>query len=75
VKGLTLGFPAKEEDLFEKLEKRSMISEEMKEKLKLLRGSGIFWFIDTLSLTMSWCLIICETSAILENSGREWPHS
>ena len=38
VKGLRLGLPAEEEDLFEKLEKEKIVSKEMKEKLKLMRG-------------------------------------
>lgn len=38
VKGLRLGLPAEEEDLFEKLEKEKIISKEMKEKLKSMRG-------------------------------------
>jgi uncharacterized protein YutE (UPF0331/DUF86 family) len=38
VKGLRLGLPAEEEDLFEKMEKKKIISKEMKEKLKLMRG-------------------------------------
>jgi len=38
VKGLRLGLPAEEEDLFEKLEREEIISKEMKEKLKLMRG-------------------------------------
>ena len=37
VKGLRLGLPAEEEDLFEKLEREKIISREMKEKLKLMR--------------------------------------
>jgi len=42
VKGLRLGLPAEEEDLFEKLEKEKIISKEMKEKLKRMRGLGTF---------------------------------
>jgi len=38
VKGLRLGLPAEEEDLFEKLEKKKIISKGMKEKLKSMRG-------------------------------------
>jgi uncharacterized protein YutE (UPF0331/DUF86 family) len=38
VKGLRLGLPAEEEDLFKKLEKKKIISKRMKEKLKLMRG-------------------------------------
>lgn len=38
VKGLRLGLPAEEEDLFEKLEKEKIISREMKGKLKSMRG-------------------------------------
>jgi len=38
VKGLRLGLPAGEEDLFEKLEKKKIISKGMKEKLKSMRG-------------------------------------
>jgi uncharacterized protein YutE (UPF0331/DUF86 family) len=38
VKGLRPGLPAEEVDLFEKLEKKKIISREMKEKLKLMRG-------------------------------------
>lgn len=38
VKGLRLGLPAEEEDLFEKLEKGKIISGEMKGKLKSMRG-------------------------------------
>ena len=38
VKGLRLGLPAEEEDLFEKIEKKKIISKRMKEKLKLMRG-------------------------------------
>ena len=38
VKGLRLGLPAEEEDLFEKIEKKKIISKKMKEKLKLMRG-------------------------------------
>lgn len=38
VKGLRLGLPSGEEDLFEKLEKRKIITKEMKEKLKTIRG-------------------------------------
>jgi uncharacterized protein YutE (UPF0331/DUF86 family) len=38
VKGLRLGLPAEEVDLFEKLGKKKIISREMKEKLKLMRG-------------------------------------
>jgi len=38
VKGLRLGLPAEEEDLFEKLETKKIISKEMKEKLKTMRG-------------------------------------
>ena len=38
VKGLRLGLPAEEEDLFEKLEKKKVISKKMKEKLKSIRG-------------------------------------
>jgi len=38
VKGLRLGLPAEEEDLFEKLEKGKIISKEMKKKLKSMRG-------------------------------------
>jgi uncharacterized protein YutE (UPF0331/DUF86 family) len=38
VKGLRLGLPAEEEDLFEKLEKEKIIPKEMKEKLKIMRG-------------------------------------
>jgi len=38
VKGLRLGLPAEEEDLFEKLEKEKIISKEMKEKLISMRG-------------------------------------
>jgi uncharacterized protein YutE (UPF0331/DUF86 family) len=38
VKGLKLGIPAGEEDLFEKLEKKKIISKRMKEKLKSMRG-------------------------------------
>jgi uncharacterized protein YutE (UPF0331/DUF86 family) len=38
VKGLRLGIPAAEEDLFEKLEKKKIISKRMKEKLKSMRG-------------------------------------
>lgn len=38
VKGLRLGLPAEEGDLFEKLEKEKIISKEMKEKLKSMRG-------------------------------------
>jgi len=38
VKGLRLGLPAEEEDLFEKLEKEKIISKKMKEKLKSMRG-------------------------------------
>lgn len=38
VKGLRLGLPAEEEDLFEKLEKGKIISREMKGKLKSMRG-------------------------------------
>lgn len=38
VKGLRLGLPAGEEDLFEKIEKKKIISKRMKEKLKLMRG-------------------------------------
>jgi uncharacterized protein YutE (UPF0331/DUF86 family) len=38
VKDLRLGLPAGEEDLFEKIEKKKIISKRMKEKLKLMRG-------------------------------------
>jgi len=38
VKGLRLGLPSEEEDLFEKLEREKIISKEMKERLKLMRG-------------------------------------
>jgi len=38
VKGLRLGLPAEEEDLFEKLEKEKIISKKMKEKSKSMRG-------------------------------------
>lgn len=38
VKGLRLGLPAEEEDLFEKLEREKIVSKEMKERLKLMRG-------------------------------------
>ncbi len=38
VKGLRLGLPFEEEDLFEKLERERVISKEMKERLKLMRG-------------------------------------
>lgn len=38
VKGLRLGLPSGEEDLFEKLERKKVISGRMKEKLKLMRG-------------------------------------
>lgn len=38
VKDLRLGLPSSEEDLFEKLEKKGIISKEMKEKLRLMRG-------------------------------------
>jgi len=38
VKGLRLGLPAEEEDLFEKLEKNKIISKEMKQKLRSMRG-------------------------------------
>lgn len=38
VKGLRLGLPSGEEDLFEKLEKRKIITKEMKGKLKTMRG-------------------------------------
>ena len=38
VKGLRLGLPAEEGDLFEKLEKEKVISREMKGKLKSIRG-------------------------------------
>jgi uncharacterized protein YutE (UPF0331/DUF86 family) len=38
VKGLRLGLPSTEEDLFEKLGKKGIISREMKEKLKSMRG-------------------------------------
>ena len=38
VKGLRLGLPSEEEDLFEKLERKKVISKEMKERLKLMRG-------------------------------------
>lgn len=38
VKGLRLGLPSGEEDLFEKLERKKIISGRMKEKLKLMRG-------------------------------------
>ncbi|MBE0512623.1 DUF86 domain-containing protein [Candidatus Bathyarchaeota archaeon] len=38
VKGLRLGLPAEEEDLFEKLEKNKIISKEMTQKLKSMRG-------------------------------------
>jgi len=38
VKGLRLGLPSGEEDLFEKLEKRNIITKKMKGKLKTMRG-------------------------------------
>jgi len=38
VKGLRLGLPSGEEDLFERLERKKIISGRMKEKLKLMRG-------------------------------------
>ena len=38
VKGLRLGLPAEEEDLFEKLGKGKIVSGEMKGKLKSMRG-------------------------------------
>jgi len=38
VKGLRLGLPSGEEDLFEKLERKKIISGRMKEKLKVMRG-------------------------------------
>ena len=38
VKGLRLGLPSNEEDLFEKLRKEGIISREMEEKLKSMRG-------------------------------------
>jgi len=38
VKGLRLGLPSGEEDLFEKLEKRKIITNEVKGKLKTMRG-------------------------------------
>lgn len=38
VKGLRLGLPSTEEDLFEKLERKGIITKRMKEKLKLMRG-------------------------------------
>jgi len=38
VKGLRLGLPSGEEDLFEKLEKREIITKEMKGQLKTMRG-------------------------------------
>lgn len=38
VKGLRLGLPAEEDDLFEKLEKKKIISKWMKKKLKAMRG-------------------------------------
>jgi len=38
VKGSRLGLPSEEEDLFEKLERKKVISKEMKERLKLMRG-------------------------------------
>lgn len=38
VKGLRLGLPAEEEDLFEKLEKNKIISKKTKQKLKSMRG-------------------------------------
>jgi len=38
VKGLRLGLPSSEEDLFEKLEKKNIITKEMKDKLKTMRG-------------------------------------
>jgi uncharacterized protein YutE (UPF0331/DUF86 family) len=38
VKGLRLGLPSSEADLFEKLEKKNVVTNEMKEKLKTMRG-------------------------------------
>ncbi len=38
VKGLELGIPSSEEDIFEKLEKKKIITREMKEKLKSMKG-------------------------------------
>lgn len=38
VKGLRLGLPAEEEDLFEKLARKKIISKQMKSKLKRMRG-------------------------------------
>lgn len=38
VKGLRLGLPAEEDDLFEKLEKEKIISAQMEKKLKAMRG-------------------------------------
>jgi len=38
VKGLRLGLPSGEEDLFERLERKKIVSGRMKEKLKLMRG-------------------------------------
>jgi len=38
VRGLKLGLPRSEEDLFEKLEKKNIITKEMKDKLRTMRG-------------------------------------
>lgn len=38
VKGMKLGLPTEEEDLFEKLRKRNVITSEMKEILKKMKG-------------------------------------
>ncbi len=38
VKGLELGIPASEENVFEKLEKRKIITRKMKDKLKGIKG-------------------------------------
>lgn len=64
VKGMRLGLPGEEDDLFDKLHRAGVISERMRNKLQKMGGYGTSWYTNTPGSMIAWF-----------TSGGGWGHS